>query len=323
MIERGDESSQRIDFNLLSVPVTILGASPRLLRDLARLLRRFPDRREEEVPSNGLTYQVDIDHDRGRYRILRDCASVLETPCYAQLLATLEYDIYQQAAARARGCLIIHAGAVVTGDVAIVLPGRSGAGKTTLVGYLVDNGFAYLSDEVAAVDLRTGMLLPFPKPLTIKDDARRLFERVMPRLALSGYGDGPDGDYPRAYALPDAGQAGRSHTGIGLVVFPGYAPGAETRLCYVPGAEAALELIRHSANFEKLGGPALSLVSRIVNRTPCCRLVYSRLDEAHQKINALALQRASVSAASAARCAPGGDGEEPCTGCVGNESVLA
>jgi hypothetical protein len=52
---------------------------------------------------------------------------------------------------------------------AIVIPGRSGAGKTTLVAELVRAGATYHSDEFAVLDA-SGRVHPFAKPLSVRQE---------------------------------------------------------------------------------------------------------------------------------------------------------
>jgi hypothetical protein len=60
----------------------------------------------------------------------------------------------------------LHALAVASDDGAIVLAGASGSGKSTTAATLVQHGWRYLSDEVAALD-PSGRVRPYPKPISI------------------------------------------------------------------------------------------------------------------------------------------------------------
>ena len=68
--------------------------------------------------------------------------------------------------------VVVHAGVVVVGGRAIVLPGRSGAGKSTMTASLIRAGARYYSDEYAVID-RNGMVLPYPRPLKLRDPGDR------------------------------------------------------------------------------------------------------------------------------------------------------
>ena len=67
--------------------------------------------------------------------------------------------------------IFIHAGVVTIGEQAVVIPGRSRTGKTTLVAELVRAGATYYSDEFAVVD-REGLIHPYPQILTLRIDPR-------------------------------------------------------------------------------------------------------------------------------------------------------
>ncbi len=89
------------------------------------------------------------------------------TPDLAQAFAVLETEIRQSVAASAERRTFVHAGVVGWRGRAIVVPGRSRSGKTTLVAELVKAGALYLSDEFAVLDGR-GRVHPFAKPLSIR-----------------------------------------------------------------------------------------------------------------------------------------------------------
>jgi hypothetical protein len=71
-----------------------------------------------------------------------------------------------------RDVIAIHAAAVGHEDHALVLVGPSGAGKSTLTIELVRRGWSYLTDDVVAISLLSERVLPFPKPIGIKQVER-------------------------------------------------------------------------------------------------------------------------------------------------------
>jgi hypothetical protein len=75
--------------------------------------------------------------------------------------------------------IFIHAGVVEHGGRALVLPGPSLAGKTTLVAALVSQGAGYLSDEYAVLDA-DGLVHPYPKPLSVRVDPGSRAQRDVP-----------------------------------------------------------------------------------------------------------------------------------------------
>jgi len=85
-------------------------------------------------------------------------------------------DVHLTIALHAIDDVFVHAGAVEWGGSAIVIPGRSHAGKSSLVQALVRAGARYLSDEYARID-STGMIAPYPRALQIRErNGRRLID---------------------------------------------------------------------------------------------------------------------------------------------------
>ena len=82
-------------------------------------------------------------------------------------LAALASALRDHVALHAPAHVFIHAGVVCVGDAAIVIPGSSFSGKTTLVAELVRAGAMYYSDEYAVVDAE-GMIHAYPQPLSLR-----------------------------------------------------------------------------------------------------------------------------------------------------------
>jgi hypothetical protein len=65
--------------------------------------------------------------------------------------------------------LAFHAAVVSRDGVTMVVPGGSGAGKTTLTVALLQRGWSYVSDEALALDWETAALVPYPRPMAVSD----------------------------------------------------------------------------------------------------------------------------------------------------------
>jgi hypothetical protein len=83
----------------------------------------------------------------------------------AVAVRVLDAQIRARVATQAQRHVLVHAGAVAINGRGLVLPGRSFAGKSTLVAALVAAGAEYYSDELAVVD-PNGMLRPYQRPIT-------------------------------------------------------------------------------------------------------------------------------------------------------------
>jgi hypothetical protein len=86
---------------------------------------------------------------------------------HAQALDVLESELQLSVARLARPQVFVHAGVVAVNGRAILVPGRSGTGKTTLVRALVEAGATYYSDEYAVLD-REGRVHPYPRRPSVR-----------------------------------------------------------------------------------------------------------------------------------------------------------
>jgi hypothetical protein len=145
----------------------------------------------------------------------------------AEALTALESEIRRAVAAGARGRTFVHAGAVGWRGRAILVPGRSRSGKTTLVAELVKAGAEYLSDEFAVLDGR-GRVHPFAK-----------------RLSVRGPG-GCDRHARRPSAEDLGGRAARAPLPVGMVVVTEHRAGAGWDPSPLTAGQALIELLAHT-----------------------------------------------------------------------------
>jgi hypothetical protein len=126
----------------------------------------------------------------------------------------------------ARRRTFVHAGVVGWRGQAILIPGRSFAGKTTLVAELVRAGATYYSDDFAVLDAR-GRVHPFATPLQIRSE----------------WG----GPQERHDVETLGGRAGKKPLPVGFIVFTRYEEGARWRPRQLSPGRALLELLNHTA----------------------------------------------------------------------------
>lgn len=86
-----------------------------------------------------------------------------------RLVTAFEQDVQLAIAQKARGKVFVHAGVVGWRDRAIVIPGKSFTGKSTLVHALVRAGATYYSDEFAVLDPQ-GRVHPFARLPALRDE---------------------------------------------------------------------------------------------------------------------------------------------------------
>jgi hypothetical protein len=125
----------------------------------------------------------------------------------------------------ARRRVFVHAGVVGWRGKAILIPGRSMSGKTSLVKELVCAGATYYSDEYAVLDSQ-GRAHPYPQPLALRD--RRSFKQK----------NRPVEDF--------GGVVGTRPLPVGMVIVSRYKPGARWRPGALSAGQAVLELLANT-----------------------------------------------------------------------------
>jgi hypothetical protein len=149
-------------------------------------------------------FSIRLDAEPGTHELCDRDGCVLLTSDLDRLLDVFESRLELSVAIEADVGVFVHAGAVGVDDRAIVIPGASMSGKSTLVAGLVEAGASYLSDEFAVLDGR-GVVHPYPCPLSRRH---------------------PDGT---SSTLPpeELGTLGTVPLPVGFVVFTGYRTGAK------------------------------------------------------------------------------------------------
>jgi hypothetical protein len=167
---------------------------------------------------------------------------------WSELLAHLEYEISAYLAQWARNRIFLHAGVIGWKGKALLLPGISGAGKSSLVTALLRAGATYYSDEFALIDA-SGYVHPYARRLSLRDGG--VHRRCGPECFGAERGYAP---------LP-----------IGLVALLRYDPRGTGQLTPMPAGRAAMALLDHAIAIQQDPDAALLMAERLVANTPVLR----------------------------------------------------
>lgn len=193
-----------------------------------------PGTRASDARSADVRYVVTRAHRAGpgreTYAVTRetvrgDTFSIARVAELGPALEELAQDAEFQVACVAPRDVFVHAGVVALDGRALVFPGYSFAGKSTLVAALVREGAAYYSDEYAVIT-RDGSVTPF---------ARRIATR-----------DQQGGPGPRLRPEDIGGVAGVAPLPIGAVITTRYRAGATWRPEALTKGQIALTLLEHA-----------------------------------------------------------------------------
>ncbi len=190
-----------------------------------------------------------------QYHLLYDEEGELErTTELDGVLHALDSHLRLWIGASVQDLLFVHAGVVAWHNRAIVIPGRSFSGKTTLVAALVKAGATYYSDEYAVFDTN-GLVHPYPRPLSVRQG-----KRDMPPARWR--------DRIRTCPVTElGGKSGTKPLSVGLILSAQYQSGAQWHPSLISPGEALLALLDNTIVARIRPQFALSILAVVVSDT--------------------------------------------------------
>jgi hypothetical protein len=161
-------------------------------------------------------------------------------------LGFLDAEIRMLIATSTTDWIFVHAGVVALRGRALVLPGESFSGKTTLVRSLVEIGATYYSDEYAVLD-HDGMVHPYPRRLSIR--------------SANGFAGAEHhvGEF--------GGVAGDASAVVDTVAITQYRPGADWKPARVSAGEGMLAMLANTVPAQQRPGESMRALARALRDT--------------------------------------------------------
>ncbi|MDQ5847286.1 MAG: hypothetical protein M3539_18525 [Acidobacteriota bacterium] len=169
-----------------------------------------------------------------------------------------ESDLRIFVAEYARHRVFVHAGVVGWKGKAIVIPGRSYTGKSSLVAELVRAGATYYSDEYAVFDAR-GRVHPYSKPLELRETGK--FKQS--RYDITHFG----------------GTAGTKPLPVGLVVMTKFREGASWRPRKLSPGKGVLEMLNNTVSARRDPERALSTLEVVASQADVLKGIRGQASE--------------------------------------------
>ncbi len=172
-----------------------------------------------------------------------------------------------------RGGALFHAACLSREGGALLLPGGSGSGKTTMAAWLALNGWQYRTDELTFIPAGSLICQALTRPLHLKRQVEQLFPGLPENGALS-VGSGwlvP----PQALGEVQAGEP----TALKQIVFPQYQAGAAGELQPLSRASTATLLTGLLINARNLPDHGFPEVLRLARQIPAFSLAYSDFEQ--------------------------------------------
>ncbi len=173
-------------------------------------------------------------------------------------LDTFENSIQLLVAEMASNRVFVHAGVIAWQGKAIMIPGRSMSGKSSLVRAFLKEGATYYSDEYALID-KKGRVHPYLLPISV---GRKIGERQA-RVPATGIG----------------ATQGKKPLPVGLVLVTNYSKGAHWRPKQIPAGQGLLSILANTVSAQRNPAKALATLQQVVLKAPVLKGVRGETDE--------------------------------------------
>jgi hypothetical protein len=279
-------TTRQISFANSAITITYQGDLPTRIVDF--LYRHIPAETAGSAPPY-VAYQLCDNDQPGQLTLSRDDTLLYRGDSLAVVAELLLGDSCHHLADRSQGGLLLHAAGLTWHGQALLLPGQTGAGKSTLTAWLVSRGFGYLTDELVFVLWGQNSAQGLTRPLNLKRPARSLWQTNLTASHQAAHVlSTPHSDLaaPTLFgtvAPPD-------ETSLGVIIFPRYEPGSNPVLRPLSRAKAGLALMQCLLNARNLPDHGFTEVTRLARQIPAYHLRYSRFSQLEGQIESLLLQ---------------------------------
>ncbi|HRE16606.1 MAG TPA: HprK-related kinase A [Rhodocyclaceae bacterium] len=177
--------------------------------------------------------------------------------------------------------LMIHAAVVERNGDALILPAPPGSGKSTLCAALVQRGWRLLSDELTLIDPRSGMIVPIPRPVSLKNASIDVIRAFAPDAVMNpAVFETVKGTVAHMKAPTDSIRRAALPARPRWIVLPRYEAGHPTILEPISKARGLMQLAENAFNYSVHDRQGFTTLGALMDQADCYNFTYSRLDEA-------------------------------------------
>ena len=238
----------------------------------------FGDLQFEKLDHNEATFVVERQDQNDSWRLTRNDSRLFSGKDLNGLGNMLGGEVLFSLIENNHSGMAIHAGLVSNGQGSILLPADSGSGKSSVTTWLLTQDWNYHTDELVIINLQTGALNAFTRPLNIKSHGLapigEIFDLEIHRDQMRA--SSMVTMIPHRLVNPIYNEEIPS---LEAIVFPHYSKDLESEIQRLSGAEAGLELMRSNVIARNLPGHGFSDVTRLVRSVPSYRLHYQHFNE--------------------------------------------
>lgn len=234
----------------------------------------------QDASSEPLSKQVLVTSDRDNFFTVADAHGSSEGVPRADVTSLVMDAVITALIEDVSSSIVLHAGAVALQTNAAVIVGPTGAGKSSLVAWLVDRGFQYLTDEIVLASDDTA-ISGFSRALVMKPGSYELVRRL-PNLAGAKVIPAGSNHLVRP-ASPDQAHGLR----CALLLFVKFSAGSDLEVRLGSRAGVASALVEANLNARNLADGGFVSLTALARRIPGIFLTYGHFDQLADRLGPL------------------------------------
>jgi len=203
-----------------------------------------------------------------------------------QAFAMFEWGLNWCIASHEMQYVIIHAAVLAKDNKAILFPAPPGSGKSTLTAYLAFNGWRLLSDEMAFIVPSTSTVVPFVRPICLKNRSIELAKSWFPNAIFSSIAKDTHKGNVMHLSPPSASWLTASEPAeIVGVVFPRFCADIQLDIYKLNKAQGFMQLATNAFNYGVIGTEGFNTLTALIEKVPSFEILYNDLHEVSAFLN--------------------------------------
>lgn len=176
--------------------------------------------------------------------------------------------------------VIVHAAVLAKDGKAVLFPAPPGSGKSTLTAWLAFNGWRLLSDEMALLLPGTNTVIPFVRPICLKNQSIDLARSWFPTASFSSVAKNTHkGDVVHLSPPAESWQQNTVSAEVVAIVFPKYENNQPLQVTELNQAQAFMALAENAFNFSLAGHDGFQTIVQLVEKCQNYEVTYSQVTE--------------------------------------------
>ncbi|MFT2090425.1 HprK-related kinase A [Paraglaciecola sp. 2405UD69-4] len=176
--------------------------------------------------------------------------------------------------------VIIHSAVLAKGNKAILFPAPPGSGKSTLTAYLSHNGWRLLSDEMALIIPNSKTVVPFVRPICLKNQSIDLAKSLFPDGKFSNIAkDTHKGDVIHLSPPELSWESHTTNAELVAVVFPNFRAEQDLQIYQLDKTQAFMQLVENAFNYSILRETAFSTLTNLIDNVQTFEIFHSDLSQ--------------------------------------------